>query len=116
MSVPLHIRVGDRAPVVSRQIARSSGDAEALPSGTTVVLRVFDAEDVATNYACTITSASEGTVQYAWGADEPVPASLDLEEAVQFHYVFVITYTDGRIVTTPTIGRDILVVHPRLRD
>lgn len=115
MSAPIHIRVGDRGPVVNRQISRSDGSSEALPSGTTVALRVFDEDDDATDYACTITSAVDGTVQYAWAADEPVSAGLDLDEPAQFSYVFVITFSDGRVVTSPTIGRDILIVHPRLR-
>lgn len=115
MSAPIHLRVGDRGPVVNRQIARSDGTSEALPSGTTVVLRVFDDEDSATDYECTIVSATAGTVQYAWADDEPVSASREFDEPVQFSYVFVITFTDGRVVTSPTIGRDILVIHPRLR-
>mgnify|MGYP000054665776 CR=1 FL=1 len=116
MSAPIHIRIGDRAPIVTRSIGRSDGTSEALPSGTTVVLRVFDDEDAATDYTCTIVSATDGTVQYAWADDEPVSASREIDEPVQFSYVFVITFTDGRVVTSPTIGRDILVIHPRLRE
>lgn len=115
MSAPIHIRIGDRAPIVTRSIGRSDGTSEALPSGTTVVLRVFDDEDGATDYTCTIVSATDGTVQYAWADDEPVSASREIDEPVQFSYVFVITFADGRVVTSPTIGRDILVIHPRLR-
>lgn len=115
MSAPLHIRVGDRGPVVNRTIGRSDGAAEALPSGTTVVLRVFDEDDDAADYACSITDAADGTVRYAWGEDEPVPASLEIDAPVQFTYCFVITLEDGRVVTSPTIGRDLLIIHPRLR-
>lgn len=115
MSAPIHLRVGDSGPVIRRQIARSDGTGEALPSGTSVVLRVFDPDDGASDYACTIVDAVEGTVQYAWAENEPVAASLDLESPVQFTYAFVVTLPDGRVLTSPTIGRDLLVIHPRLR-
>ena len=54
-------------------------------------------------------------MQYAWQDGEPVDASREIDSPVQFSYAFVITFADGRVVTSPTIGRDILVIHPRLR-
>lgn len=113
MAAPFHIRVGDRGPVLFRALQRADGSPEPLPDGTTVVLRVFDALARPTDYASEVVDGDAGTVRYLWADGEPTAA--ELEEPAQFRYVFVVTLPDGRVVTSPTIGADILIVHPRAR-
>jgi hypothetical protein len=119
LSAPITIRVGDRLPVLTRTLGNVAGVSSGnfLPTGTTVVLRVFDDEGEARDYTCTITDAATGAVQYAWANGEPVDAARELEAPVEFTYCFVVTMPapSSAVVTIPLVDRELLLVHPRLR-
>lgn len=111
MAAPIHIRVGDQGPTLTRQIVRSDGTPEALPDGSTVIVRVIDPDGAHSDYDAEIVDGATGSVRYVWPAGQPT--ADEIVEAEQWSYAFVVTLSDGRVITSPTIGLDILVVHPR---
>ncbi len=110
MAKPDHMRVGDFAPVIRREVLRG-GSVVPLPDGTLVTLRARrDGESLVQTFVGEVEDAAAGLVRYPWAEGEPI---ADAEESVTFWVTFEVEVPDVGRITIPTIGEDALVVHPR---
>lgn len=115
MAKPDHMRLGDFAPVIRRQALRGETPVE-LPEGTTVTLRLRrDGSEETTDHTGEVEDSAAGLVRYRWQEGEPVPVSesASMTEPAIFWVVFEIEVPNVGRIAVPTIGEDILVVHPR---
>ena|GEM_PF-2452580 len=87
-----------------------------LPVGTVVRLRLRrDGQSTVTEYVGEVEDANAGLVRYAWRTGEPLSAEevAALTEPATFWLTFEIEVPTVGHISIPTVGEDVLVVHPR---
>lgn len=98
MSADFYIKRGDRLPVLIRTLKFSDGVAIDL-TGCTVRWKMVEqkSREVVVDAVATITSATEGKVEYAWQTpDTDAEGHFDGEWRVQ--------YPDGKYLSVPTMN------------
>ena len=91
------MKAGDTRPLVNAVLKDSAGPINLR--GATVDFRVFDGGSGAqiVGDLCEIVNETGGTVRYRW-------KDADTKRAGKFFAVFVIIFSDGAILTCPSVG------------
>lgn len=88
------IRAGDRLPVITATLQDAAGIPVNLTTATAVKFQMKQPGTPKIDAAATITSASAGTVSYAW-------VLADTDTPGRYRAVFEVTWSDGKKQTFP---------------
>lgn len=97
MSVTIHIKMGDTAPAQAVALMGRNGPPADL-TGATVVMQVRGLDG--SSIACTVDSATDGTVNPGRGTLAPDAG----DDSKDFDVEFEVTYSDATIQTFPEQG------------
>lgn len=105
----IRIKRGDVRPVFDVQLTDDDGDAIDLTGASVQFLMKRGSNAPKVNSAATITTASDGKVQYAW-------STSDTDEVGEYDGEFEVTHSDGDLETFPSDGYLSVVVEQDLGD